>query len=323
MLSFKRMFLYITSLVCLLSTLTTLSYAQREETQIITTANILKKELPKDNLTEFLNINSIGIPNQLNQLYKVAYINMIAKSILPDENQEVKEILAETDAESIETLENQTGVVTASALNVRAGAGTGFNKIDTVMKNEVVTIEGQSNDWYKIITSSGNEGWVHRSYVSTISNPPTISDAPILATRGGSSEPRSEEENILNLRRDIVENSKSYLGVPYVYGGSSPSGFDCSGFVWYVFKNHGINLNRVAADQAKQGTWVAKENLIAGDLVFFDTRGTGSYINHVGIYIGKGEFIHASSGSSAGCIVISDLTSGFYQKNYMTARTVF
>jgi N-acetylmuramoyl-L-alanine amidase len=105
-----------------------------------------------------------------------------------------------------------------------------------------------------------------------------------------------------------------------VYGGSSPSGFDCSGYVQYVFKQFGINLERVAADQAGQGTKVSKANLKPGDVVFFDTNGKNNYINHVGIYIGNGNFIHASSGSSKRKVVISDLSEGFYADAYMTAR---
>ena len=329
MLKFKSMFLYVSSLVFLMSTWTTLSHAQnqKKKSQVIT-ANVFKKEQPDDNLIKFLNKNSIGISTDLNELYKAAYSNMIAKKVL--EKKYAKEIVAKEDTESTEVeiatetstentaeVKNQTGVVTASALNVRAGAGTGYDKIDVVMRNEAITIIGQANDWYNIVTSSGTKGWVHTSYVSVSSYQQNV------ATRGGNSAPRQEEKDVLELRTDIVEEAKKYLGVKYVYGGSSPSGFDCSGLIWYVFKNHGINLNRVAADQAKQGTWVAKENLVAGDLVFFDTRGTGSYINHVGIYIGNGNFIHASSGSSARCVVISDLTTGFYQKTYMTARSVF
>ncbi|MDQ2085938.1 SH3 domain-containing C40 family peptidase [Herbivorax sp. ANBcel31] len=311
MLSFKRMFLYITSFVFLVSVWTTLSYAQSENTEVIT-ANVFNKEQSESNLIEFLNKNSIGIQGNFNELYRSAYNNMMANSILSDED--TKEILAETDKESEEEIEKQTGVVTASALNVRKGAGTGFEKVDTVMRNEAITIEGQDDNWYKIVTDSGTKGWVYASYVSTV--PQNV------ATRGGSSGSRSSDD-VVKLRSDIVEDSKNYLGVSYVYGGSSPSGFDCSGFVWYVFKNHGIDLNRVASDQANQGSWVAKEDLIPGDLVFFDTRGNASYINHVGIYIGRGEFIHASSGRNAGCVVISDLTTGFYQRTYMTARKFF
>lgn len=324
MLKFKGVLLCATSLVCLMSTWTTLSYAQNQnkESQVIT-ANVFKKEQPVDNLVKFLNKNSIGIPNDLKELYKSAYSNMIAKSILQKE--EIKETVAKEDTESTakENTENTakpinpTGVVTASALNVRAGAGTGFNKIDVVERNESVTIIGQENGWFNVITPSGTKGWVYSSYVSVTSNQQNI------ATRSGGSSSRQEEKDTLKLRNSIIEEAKKYLGVPYVYGGSSPGGFDCSGLVWYVFKNHGIELNRVAADQAKQGTWVAKENLVPGDLVFFDTRGTASYINHVGIYIGDGKFIHASSGSSGRCVIISDLTTGFYQRTYMTGRSIF
>lgn len=332
MLKFKSVFLYVTSLVCLMSTWTTLSHAQNQtkESQVITTANVFKKEQPDDNLIKFLNKNSIGLPTNFKELYKAAYSNMIAKAVLEKRESEV--VVAEENTESAAKgdtentgntagTEKQTGVVTASALNVRAGAGTGFNKIDVLDRNETVTIIGQDNGWYNIITSSGTKGWVYSSYVSVPSHQQTYQQN--IATREGNSSSNQGEKDILKLRTQIIEEAKKYLGVPYVYGGSSPSGFDCSGLVWYVFKNHGISLNRVAADQAKQGTWVAKENLVPGDLVFFDTRGTSSYINHVGIYIGDGMFIHASSGSSARRVIISDLTTGFYQRTYMTARNVF
>jgi N-acetylmuramoyl-L-alanine amidase len=79
-------------------------------------------------------------------------------------------------------------------------------------------------------------------------------------------------------------------------------------------------LERVAADQAKQGTKVSRANLKAGDLVFYDTNGGKNYVNHVGIYIGDGMFIHASSGSNAHKVVISNLGEGFYSNAYMSAK---
>ncbi len=124
--------------------------------------------------------------------------------------------------------------------------------------------------------------------------------------------------NNSSLGQQIVDYAKKYLGVPYVWGGETPSGFDCSGFTKYVFKNFGIYLNRVAADQAKQGTKVSKSELIPGDLVFFDTNGNLSYINHVGIYIGGGKFIHAASGGKR--VMITELNTGFYKDKFMTAR---
>ncbi len=92
--------------------------------------------------------------------------------------------------------------------------------------------------------------------------------------------------------RRIASTALQYLGVPYVYGGSSPSGFDCSGFVKYVFEQAGISLPRVADDQYAVGVPVSFENLRTGDLVFFvDDSGE---LSHVGIYLKDGEFIHAS-----------------------------
>jgi len=119
---------------------------------------------------------------------------------------------------------------------------------------------------------------------------------------------------------DIIDYAKKFLGTKYVWGGSTPKGFDCSGFVKYVYKKFGITLSRNSRSQASNGTYVKKANLKPGDLVFFDTDGGKNRINHVGIYIGSGKFIHASSSHSK--VVISSLSSGFYSKNYMTARRV-
>lgn len=123
-----------------------------------------------------------------------------------------------------------------------------------------------------------------------------------------------------SLSLSIVDFARRLTGVNYVWGGTTPKGFDCSGFVRYVFKNFGITLNRVSSDQAKQGSKVKKEDLIPGDLVFFDTNGGHNRINHVGVYIGSGKFIQASSEYSG--VVISDITGGFYANTYMTARRV-
>ena len=120
--------------------------------------------------------------------------------------------------------------------------------------------------------------------------------------------------------QQIVNHAKKFLGVRYVWGGSSTKGFDCSGFTKHVFKNFGVTLNRVSASQAKQGTYIKKANLLPGDLVFFDTNGGLNKINHVGIYIGNGRFIHSSSSHSG--VVTSSLSDGFYAKTYMTARRV-
>ena len=117
---------------------------------------------------------------------------------------------------------------------------------------------------------------------------------------------------------NILDMAQQFMGVPYVWGGSSPNGFDCSGFVQYVYRNNGINLSRTADYQALEGEPVDKEDLQPGDLIFF----AGDYVNvsHVGIYVGDGKMIHASS--SKGQIAYDDLSNSYRVAHYHSARRV-
>ena len=121
------------------------------------------------------------------------------------------------------------------------------------------------------------------------------------------------------LRDDIIDYAFDWLGVRYVYGGYSFSGTDCSGFTMSVFGHFGIPLSHGAAYQYRNNTPVTTAQREAGDLVFFSSY-SSSGIEHVGIYIGGGQFIHASSGK--GCVVISDLWSNYYSSHYYGARRV-
>lgn len=116
----------------------------------------------------------------------------------------------------------------------------------------------------------------------------------------------------------IVSVAQNYMGVPYVWGGTSPSGFDCSGFTQYVFRQCGYSINRTADAQYSNGSYVSYDNLQAGDLVFFANTYSASGITHVGIYIGGGQFIHAANGG----VKISSLSESYYSSRYYGARRI-
>lgn len=138
---------------------------------------------------------------------------------------------------------------------------------------------------------------------------------------------RGEGTNSGSQAENLIEFAKKFLGIPYKYGGNGPSSFDCSGFTTYVFRNSGVSLPRTASAQANSGIGMKIANskdLIPGDLVYFtNTRGGGNRsIDHTGIYIGGGQFIHASSSSSGSGVKIDTLSSGWYSDGFCWGRRV-
>ena len=122
-------------------------------------------------------------------------------------------------------------------------------------------------------------------------------------------------------KQKLLEDAKYYKGGKYVWGGTTPEGFDCSGYVQYLYKKHHINLPRTAWAQSKKGLTVKKDDLQKGDLLFFLTdKKRGIPVTHVGIYIGNGKFIHAASKKKG--IIISPITHGSYARCFVKAKRV-
>ena len=236
---------------------------------------------------------------------------------------------------------SKTGYVKADGLNIRKEPTTSSEAIHSLSFNSKVKITGEIDGWYRI-DYNNQIGYVSQKYVSDTKLPETTA-------RGGYDRTTASEENTVTSQetveenqveteneaeteqeessvgsssegKEVVEFAKKYLGYKYVAGGSSPStGFDCSGFTTYVFRNFGVSLNRSSKDQIKNGTAVSKSNLQPGDIVIFKNQGKTA-IGHVGIYIGSGNFIHAANKKEG--VVITALSSSYYSQRYVGARRV-
>lgn len=207
-----------------------------------------------------------------------------------------------------------TKYVNASSVYLRREPSTDSTIVTTLIKNTDVKVTGEVEDWYKV-KFNDYSGYIHKEL---------LSDSKVEATNRGTSNREKAISNVSNnkvseLGSEIVSYAKQYLGCPYVYGAAGSQSFDCSGFTMYVYKHFGYSLSHSATAQSKVGTYVAKEDLQPGDLVFFLDYETMDGIGHCGIYIGDGEFIHASSGSGY-CVKTSTLLSGSYYNRYATAR---
>ena len=211
--------------------------------------------------------------------------------------------------------ENKTMYVNTSSVYVRKGPGTEYEDIDGLVLNEAVKVIGEEGDWYKI-DLSGTTGYVAKRL---------LSDGQANTTTRSETD-RNSEETIRNVSsstigQQIADFAQNYLNCPYVYGDSGPDSFDCSGFTMFVYDNFGVDLSHSASAQSRVGITIEKDDLEPGDLVFFTDYPSGVGIGHCGIYIGGGNFIHASSGTGY-CVKISTLLSGSYYNRYETARRI-
>ena len=232
------------------------------------------------------------------------------------------------------------GKVTGSAVNLRSGPSTSRAVVSVASAGSKCYILGLNEGWYKVIYGT-NICYIRSDYLELTEIPYENQDSakspkffrggkstgvlPSAAVLNGTTSNNSNSGNTSTgssvgsaSGSSIVAEAKKYLGTPYIYGGASPSGFDCSGFVYYVLKQNGFSPYRTPADQYNQGTYVAKANLQPGDIVFFAGTGSSNAISHVGIYVGGGQMIHSPNSRST--VSYADITSGYWANHYYGTR---
>lgn len=187
------------------------------------------------------------------------------------------------------------GRINGDGVNVRSEASTDGDKLATLNAGDIVTVTELVDGWYAVTCEYGTEGYIRSDFVDLTSSSSSASS--------------------------ITEYAKQFLGTRYSYGGASPSGFDCSGFTMYIYNQFGYNLPHSATSQWQSGIGAkvySISELQPGDLVFFNdpSRNAGKACSHAGIYIGNGQHIHSSSSRSNG-VIISDLTSGYYNQYFV------
>ena len=254
---------------------------------------------------------------------KEGWIRKEKLTTIKTENKE--DTTTDTTTTQTNTAQNQTKTmyVNVQTANLRQKADKTSQVVKQLTQNTKVTVTSSENGW-AYVDVNGTKGYIAETLLSSTQKETSRSG---LTTREQSanttnqtkktntSKTVTESTSTSQSGNSVVSYAKQFLGCKYVYGGTTPSGFDCSGFTKYVYKHFGINLNRTAAAQYSNGQLVT--SLQAGDLVMFGKSG----INHVGIYIGGNTFIHSANPSQG--VRTDSMSTGYYKTNYVGARRIF
>lgn len=192
----------------------------------------------------------------------------------------------------------RVGVVTAPTADIRRRPGSS-RTLFTCKKDTFLAVTGENDDSYGTLMADGSTGWIAKKNVQLL-------DYKVVG----------QVPQTTGIGSKVINTALQYLGIQYKWGGYSTSGIDCSGFVKAVFATHGIGLPRVARDQAQVGTAVSWKELQPGDRLYFCCKGKA--IDHAGIYMGEGHFIHSSIGR--GGVAVDDINREFWLRTLVAAR---
>lgn len=199
------------------------------------------------------------------------------------------------------------GTVSGSDVRIRTSPSTSGAVLGTYSAGTNMEVVGINNGWYKV-KYNGLTGYIRSDYfkLTAANNPSATSFSSACASTAG---------------QKIADLARQYIGSDYVYGAASPkTGFDCSGLTYYVYRHFGFSICRTASQQYKNnGVSVSKANLLPGDLVFFSSNG-GKSVTHVGLYIGGGKFVNASTSSTG--VILSSLSSSWYTRTWYGAKRI-
>ena len=284
-------------------------------------------EVKKDeevNVTEIINDwVCVEAQNTKGWIRKEKILTKAEQEKIAQEEQAAKEA-AEKQAEEQAKNSQKTMYVNAATVNVRKEPNTSSEIVTNATMNTEVVVQSEEGGWSKV-TVNGKDGYIATNLLSSTKQTTSRSSTTRRSTTSTQASTQTQNTTASTTTSSssgtgaaVVAKAKSYIGYKYVYGGSSPStGFDCSGFTSYIYKQFGVSLNRTAAGQYSNGTAVSRSNLQPGDLVMFGKSG----INHVGIYIGGGMIVHAENKTTG--VTTDTINSGYYNKNYVGARRIF
>ncbi len=209
------------------------------------------------------------------------------------------------------------GYVAGSNVRMRWAPSMSAPIVEELSYGNAVTVVGKTGDWAAVICN-GKPGYIYGSFLKQGTFGLTAGGDSGTYTGGNYSGSSSLQGSSAEKGYQISQYALQFVGCPYSWGGRDPSGFDCSGFVYYVYQQFGITLNRVAQDQASNGRHVDASELQAGDILCFYSG--SSYIGHVGIYLGYGMFVHAQN--SATGVVITELAGHYSDRGFEARRIV-